>query len=344
MAKATINDVAKLAGVSIKTVSRVVNQEANVSEDTRKRVSQAVTALHYRPNLSARSLAARRSYLIGVIYDDPSRYEVPSSGYVMKLQEGLLRACKEANYDLLIHPCGYRDPGIGREIRDFIDHSRLDGIVVAPPLSNVPAVIKAIRSKQTPFTLVAPGDTRGGELTVVTNDREVSAAMTAYLASLGHESIAFIRGHPKHKAVGHRFDGYRDGIEQSGLPYRSTLVVQGDNSIGSGRECARRLLKRKRRPTAIFASNDDMAAGVLQVAQQMKVDVPGELSIAGFDNIPLAQQIYPALTTVNQPLRQMADRAARLLIQSLQSNASIGEPVMVEGEIVVRESTGPAPG
>lgn len=341
MAKATIDDVAKLAGVSIKTVSRVVNREANVRESTRKRVDDAVAELHYSPNQSARSLASRRSFLIGLLYDDPGRYAVPSSGYVIKLQQGLLRACRAANYDVLLHPCNYEDPDIGTQISELIEQSRVDGVAVAPPLSNVPAVIEAIRAKGKPFVQISPGANARGQLTVVTNDREISAEMTRYLASLGHKRIAFIKGDPGHKAVAHRYLGYRDGLEASGLPFRETLVCEGDNSIGAGEECAWRLLKQKHRPTAVFASNDDMAAGVIRVAQQMKIDVPGELSVAGFDDIPLAQQIYPALTTVNQPLRRMAEAGAQALIGQLQSKDRAGELITLQSELVRRDSTAP---
>lgn len=343
MAKATIDDVAKLAGVSIKTVSRVVNREPNVRDTTRVRVDKAVAQLNYRPSQSARSLAGRRSYLIGLLYDDPSRYEVPSSGYVIKLQQGLLRACRDLNYDLLIHPCAYQDKSIGKDIKALIEHSRLDGIVLAPPISNVPSATRAIKAAGVPFVRIAPGDSVNARLTVVTNDRDACAEMTKYLASLGHRKIAFIAGNPEHKAVANRLLGYRDGLEQSGLAFKETLVLQGDNSIRSGEKCARRLFARKNRPTALFAANDDMAAGVLRVAHELKIDVPGELSVAGFDNIPLSQQIFPSLTTVNQPLTQMADKAARLLIASLKSAQDSTEPELVPGEIVVRESTGPAP-
>ena len=343
MAKATIDDVAKLAGVSIKTVSRVVNREANVRESTRKRVDAAVAELHYSPNQSARSLASRRSFLIGLVYDDPGRYEVPSSGYVIKLQQGLLRACKAANYDVLLHPCGYDDPDIGEQITNLIEHSRVDGLAVAPPLSNVPEVISAIRAKGKPFVQICPGTLSPDRLTVSTNDRGACAEMTKYLASLGHTRIGFIKGDTGHKAVTYRYLGYLDGLEACGLPYRENLVCAGDNSIGAGENCAKRLLQQDDRPTAIFASNDDMAAGVIRIAQQMKLDVPGDLSVAGFDDIPLAQQIFPALTTIKQPLRKMAEVGAQALIDQLQSKKTSPELITIQSELVLRDTTGPAP-
>jgi LacI family transcriptional regulator len=343
MPKATIDDVAELAGVSIKTVSRVVNQEPNVREQTRIRVEEAIEKLSYRPNLAARSLASHHSHLIGLIYDDPSAYEIPSSGYVLRMQEGALRACRRANYELLIHPCRYRDKDVGKELKALIERARLDGIVLAAPLSNMPKIVRAIQATGTPFVRLSPGARNGQRFAVITNDREISAEMTRYLASLGHKDIAFIMGHPSHKAVGNRFLGYQDGLQESGLKFSERLVVAGDNSIGSGEACAEKLLKRKRRPTAIFAANDDMAAGVIRVADRLDIDVPGELSIAGCDDIALAKQIYPALTTINQPLTSMADRAVSILIESLRRKETPKGSETVPATVKVRDSTGPAP-
>ena len=343
MPKATIDDVAELAGVSIKTVSRVVNREPNVREQTRARVQDAIDKLHYRPNQAARSLASHHSRLIGLIYDDPSAYAIPSSGYVLRMQEGALRACRTAGYELFIHPCRYRDKNVGKELKALIERVRPDGIVLAAPLSNMPKIVRAIQTTGTPFVRLSPGTGNGQRFSVVTNDREISAEMTRYLASLGHRDIAFITGHPSHKAVGNRFLGYQDGLEQSGLKFSERLVVAGDNSIGSGEQCAEKLLKRKRRPTAIFAANDDMAAGVVRVADKLGIDVPDELSIAGCDDIALAQQIYPALTTINQPLTSMADRAVTTLVESLRRKETPSGTEVVPATINVRESTGPAP-
>ena len=343
MPNVTIDDVAELAGVSIKTVSRVVNQEPNVREATRAKVDAAIAQLNYRPNKAARNLASHHSHLIGLIYDDPSYYEIPSAGYVIRMQQGVLSACHASNYELLIHPCQYRKRDIGKEIQTLIEQVRPDGIVLAAPLSNMPKIVRAIEATGTPLVRLSPGTANGKQLTVVTNDREISAEMTRYLASLGHTRIAFITGHPSAKAVGNRYLGYRDGLEQSGLRFSERLVAAGDNSIGSGEECAAQLLEGDDRPTAIFAANDDMAAGVLRVANRLGIKVPDELSIAGFDDIALAQQIYPALTTINQPLSAMAEHAAVALIASVQGKRALLGTEIVPATIQIRESTGPAP-
>lgn len=343
MPKATIDDVADLAGVSIKTVSRVVNQEPNVREQTRSKVELAIEQLNYRPNQAARRLASHHSRLIGLIYDDPSSYSIPSAGYVIRMQQGALRACQKANFELLIHPCRYRSKSVGNELKSVIERARPDGIVLAAPLSNMPKIVRAIEETGTPLARVSPGSTNGKQFVVATNDRDISAEMTRYLASLGHKRIAFITGHPSHKAVANRFIGYRDGMQQSGLKFSERLVVEGDNSIGSGEVCAEKLLKRKLRPTAIFAANDDMAAGVIRVADRLGIDVPGELSIAGCDDIALAQQVFPALTTINQPLATMAECASEAIIHSLRSRQAMTGTEVVPAALKIRESTAPAP-
>ena len=194
MTKATINDVAELAGVSIKTVSRVVNQEPNVRESTRGKVEAAIAKLNYRPSKAAQTLASLSSRLIILIYDDPSAYEIPSAGFIMRMQEGALRACRSTNYELLIHPCRYRARNVGEELRKLIDQVRPDGVVLAAPLSNVPRIVSAIEATGTLLVRLSPGKPNGKLGSVATNDREISAEMTRYLASLGHRKIAFITG------------------------------------------------------------------------------------------------------------------------------------------------------
>lgn len=343
MARATIDDVAELAGVSIKTVSRVVNREPNVRQSTREKVDEAIAELNYRPNMSARSLASHRSRLIVLVYDDPSAYEVPSAGYVIRMQQGTLRACRTANYELLIHPCNYRNKDVKKELQQLIEQARPDGIVVAAPLSNMPKIVNAIATSGTPFVRLSPGHKSRKEFTIATDDREISAEMTRHIASLGHERIAFIAGNPKHKAVTNRYSGYRDGLEDSGIAFAEELVAAGDNSIGSGEAAADRLLSLDDPPTAIFAANDDMAAGVVRVANRLGLDVPGQLSVAGFDDSALARQIYPALTTVRQPLSTMAERAALALIGKCGKPGPTAGTEIIPSQLKIRESTGPAP-
>ena len=343
MGRPTIDDVASLAGVSIKTVSRVVNREPNVRESTRERVEQAIAQLKYRPNVSARNLASHHAHLIVLVYDDPSAYEAPSAQYIINMQEGALKACSAAGFELLIHPCNYRDANVGRELQSIIGRVRAAGIIIAAPLSNMPNIVRAVRETGSAYVRLSPGSANGDEHAVSTNDRDFSAEMTRYLASLGHKRIAFIKGDTAHKAVGNRYDGYLDGLKQSGIEYRAELVAQGNNSLGSGEECAIELLQREPRPTAIFCANDDMAAGVLRVATRLGIRVPDELSIAGCDDIALCQQLYPSLTTIRQPLAAMAEIASQALIDASRGKSDKPAHNVVPGSLEIRESTAPPP-
>ncbi len=343
MPRATIDDVAELSGFSIKTVSRVVNREPNVRQSTREKVELAIEQLHYRPNHSARSLASQRSRLIALVYDDPAAYEAPSAGYVIRLQEGALHACRTAHYELLIHPCDLRRKDVRRELGSLIEETQPDGVVLAAPLSNMPRIAAAIAATGSRFVRLSPGSRNHQELCIATDDREISAQMTRYLASLGHRRIAFIAGDRRHKAVARRLPGYRDGLAQSGLEYSEELVMQGDNSISSGEAAAERLLALGDPPTAVFAANDDMAAGVIRVAYRLGVGVPGRLSVAGFDDGALARLVYPALTTIRQPLSKMAEQAALDLINGFGKPAPKPETVVIPSTLQIRESTGPAP-
>lgn len=343
MLHSTITDVARLAGVSIKTVSRVINREPGVREATRVRVEAAIAELDYSPNQSARDLASRHAHLICLIYDDPSAYELPSAGYIIRLQEGVLRVCRRHGYELLIHPCSHRNPEIREDLAALMRRARPAGVVLAAPLSNIKAVVHAIKTTGTPLVRLSPGKKRLTEGVVTTNDREFSAEMTRYLASCGHRRIAFITGDPVHKAVGLRLLGYKEGLEQSGLKFTAQLTVAGDNSFGSGEAAGLRLLQRKRRPTAIFAANDDMAVGVMRAADRLGIAIPDQLSVAGCDDITLAEQVHPALTTIRQPFSAMAEQASLMLVKGSKESQPGNGGVIVPGTLKIRDSTGPAP-
>jgi len=343
MTKATIDDVAVLAGVSIKTVSRVVNQEPHVSDATRDKVEKAIAELNYQPNQAARTLASHQSRLISLVYEDPTLYVTPSSGFIIRMQQGALQACHKAGYALLIHPLRYREKGAGRELTRHIEIVRPDGIILAAPLSNVETLARTVEATGKPFVRISPGSARCKQFSVSTNDREISAEMTRYLASLGHKRIAFIAGDPTHKAVGHRLLGYKDGLKESDLPFVADLVGQGNNLIDSGEAAAEKLLALPDPPTAIFAANDDMAAGVVRVADRLGIKVPDQLSVAGCDDVALAQLIHPALTTINQPLASMASTAVESLIESIRTKGELQGADVVPAEMRVRDSTAPPP-
>lgn len=337
MSKATIDDVAALAGVSMKTVSRVVNNEPNVRPGTREKVEVAIAQLDYRPNMSARSLAGNRSYLLGLLYG------VPSAHYVLAIQEGVLDICRPQGYELLVHPCNDQDPNIIQDIEDLIRNKRIDGVMLTPPISDNMIVLEALKRIGVSFVRVAPIESKDISPYVETNDQEASYDMTCNLIAMGHTRIGFICGHPAHRAVSLRYEGYKAALIENEIPLVLDLVEQGLNSFETGEAAARKLLQKNPRPTAIFAANDDMAAGVMMVAHQMGIKIPAELSVAGFDDTPVAQQIWPALTTVRQPIQQMAKKATELLIKQLRGKSVQLPASMLSSSVIMRQSTSDAP-
>ncbi|WP_049722222.1 LacI family DNA-binding transcriptional regulator [Gilvimarinus polysaccharolyticus] len=336
MVKATIDDVAALAGVSMKTVSRVVNKEPNVRASTRDKVQAAIDELAYRPSQSARSLAANRSYVLGLLYDNPS------ASYVIDVQDGALASCRRAGYDLLIHPCKRDTVELLTEVLALVRQGRVDGLILTPPLSDMTELVQTLVSAGIPFVRLSPTEYKDACPYVQTNDQEAAYDMTCRLIELGHRRIGFIVGHPDHRAVTQRYTGYVAALKENDLVLDKSLVVQGYNSFDSGRECARELLSSATPPSAIFASNDDMAAGVIIEAHHRSITMPAELSVAGFDDTPVAHQIYPSLTTVRQPIAEMAAKAVDLLLKQLKGKSVQIPAAIMSCRILERESTGEA--
>lgn len=335
MSKATINHVAQRAGVSIKTVSRVVNNEPNVSPATREKVLKAVEELAYQPNPSARSLAGKRTFVLGLLYDNPS------ANYVIDVQNGALAASRAQGYDLLIHPCDHRSPTLIQEVTGLLDQSRVDGLILTPPLSDLSALLELLVASKLPFVRIAPAVDKHLSPYVATNDRDAAYQMTQQLLALGHQRIGFICGHPDHQAVAGRYQGYSAALRDHGMEVQEGYVVQGYNSFESGEQAARKLLALTPRPTAIFAANDDMAAGTMMVAHQLGLNIPNDISVAGFDDTPVAHQIWPSLTTVRQPIQTMAQTAAELLLTQVQGKKLPSADTELESSLILRDSTGP---
>jgi LacI family transcriptional regulator len=338
MSNATIRDVAAQARVSIKTVSRVINNVTTVKPHTRERVLKVIKKLDYHPNPSARGLGGSRSYLIGLLYDRSCEY------YATSVLAGVLEACRAAHYQVVMQPCDYQSPQLAEEVARNVKHSRADGVILTPPLSDQSALIEILEEQHIPFVRIAPAEHSDTQRSVYTNDRESSARMTEHLVALGHTRIGFIIGNPDHAAVGDRYQGYLDGMRNCGLKIDKRVIAQGYNSHASGMQCARKLLQvsEDRRPTAIFASNDEMAAGVLAVAHSLGLAVPEDLSVVGFDDMPLASQVWPALTTIRQPINAMSAKAAEILLRHLRGDADDETPHVIESSLTFRQSTAPA--
>lgn len=332
--RVTIDDVAAAAGVSPKTVSRVINSEPNVRAQTQERVRAAIEKLNFRPDPSARSLAASRSYLIGVVYDNPS------DSYLMEIISGVLDTCQAQHYQTLLCPLRFDRSDLLREVDSLIAQSRPGGLVLTPPLTDNDLLLAHLRALGVPFACISPKHPEGCGVTF--DERQAAREMVRHLVDLGHRRIAHIRGHVAHGASSWRVDGYRDALQDAGIEFDPALVVQGEFSFDSGMQAARMLLDLDVPPTAIFAANDDMAAGVVRVALERGLSIPAELSVCGFDDIPIAHQIFPALTTVRQPAREMGASAAAELLKCMRDPA---QALMrdLPYSLCLRASTGPAP-
>ncbi|HEY4368082.1 MAG TPA: LacI family DNA-binding transcriptional regulator [Steroidobacteraceae bacterium] len=331
--RAKIHDVADAAGVAIKTVSRVLNNERNVRAETRERVLDVVKRLNYHPSLSARSLAGRRSYLIGLVYENPS------ANYIVDVQHGAMARCREGKFQLLMHQVIGRGDDLERDVLGLMDQTHLDGLIVTAPLSESMDLIKALDRRALPFVRIAPNDMQHRTPFADMDDAGAAQEMTDYLIGLGHRRIGFIVGHPDHFASSQRLAGYKAALKTHRITYVAELVRQGYFVFDSGAAAARQLLTMPQPPTAIFASNDDMAAGVLMAAHEMGIAVPERLSVAGFDDTYIARTVWPRLTTVHQPSYDLAYTATDLLLQFLQSGV-VPESVRLTHRLICRASTG----
>ena len=334
----TIIDVARKAKLSIKTVSRILNDEPHVRPQTREKVLAAARELNYRPNISARSLAGSRSYLIGLVYDNPS------TAYVLAIQEGVLARCESMGFNLLIHPCDSKDKHLDQYIKNHVMQSRLDGIILFPSLSDNRTLILKLTDYGIKHTRISQLNLSASSHYVSTNEREISHELINYLISLGHTRIACIKGPDSHGGSRHRFEGYMTALEEAGISIPDSLIEQGDFTFEAGFRCATALLNRAPRPTAIFAANDYMAAGVMNRVHQENLKVPADISIAGFDDAAIARHIWPLLTTVRQPVGKLAGIAAEMLVKMIKNQPLPEDTGPLECELVIRDSTGPCAG
>jgi LacI family transcriptional regulator len=331
----TIHDVARHAGVSPMTVSRVINSESNVREETRARVAASVKALRYSPNLAARSLASADTVHIGILYANST------AAYLSELLLGSLEQSSLSGCQLVLEQC--EDLESERKAVQRLIAGGVDGVILPAPLCDSEDALKTVVSAGIPAVLVTSGRPAPGFSAVSINDLEAAREMTRHLLGLGHRRIAFISGHPGHTASAQRFRGYMEGMTEAGLGVGTDQVAQGFFTYRSGLEAAERLLNNGFNPTAVFACNDDMAAAAMAVAHRKGLDVPGDLAVAGFDDTPLAIMIWPELTTVRRPISDMAREAVRLLIEQVRAKRSGGaqavEHKLLNFTLVTREST-----
>ncbi len=333
--KTTINDVAKHAGVSIKTVSRVMNNEASVRQNTREKVMRSVSELNYHPNLAARSLAGTKSYSIAYIYDNPNAY------YIIDMQRGILNACKKQGFELLIHPCDAKEVDIINEVTSMVKRTRIAGIILTPPFSEMPNFVEQLTQLDIKIVRILSGRSAPDTLTpcIMIDDNLASKAITEHLINNGHNKIGFLAGGAEHNSTTERLEGYKAALKQYNIALDPRLIIAGEYSFDSGVAGATTLINQTNKPTAIVSCNDEIAAGALFAARLMDIDVPKQLSITGFENSPFSRQTWPKLTTADQPNNKIAEDAANLLIAQIRNGDTRDIVKHYTPELLVRDST-----
>jgi LacI family transcriptional regulator len=333
--RTTIVDVSRRAAVSTKTVSRVFNDAPNVSAEVRRRVQRAAAELNYHPNLFAQALVRRRSHLIGLLYDNPS----PS--YVVNVQTGVIARLQGARYRLMVVPVR-ADRDSTADIVAQLRAAALDGVVVVPPLSDDLALLDAIEAAGIRLARLAPTRAIDRAAGAMMDDAAAARDIAAHVIALGHRDIAIILGDPSHPSSAQRTAGYRQALDAAGLTLPPSRIAQGCYTVESGVAAGAALLAHTPRPTAILAQNDDMAVGALLAARDAGLDVPADLSIVGFDDSDVSRASWPRITTIRQPLIDMAFAAADLLIAALDE-AGPATVRHLPHELLVRASTAPPP-
>lgn len=310
------------------TVSRVMNGKRYVSDAMRQKVEAAIEELNYSPNLTARTLSS--SVRIGALYSNPSSSNL--GAFLM----GAFRQSGKSGCQFLIEP-GVTEQEAAEGLARLIESS-IGGVILPPPLCDSPVMLGMAQEAGVLPLAFATAKPREGVSAIVVDDYKGAFDMTQHLIGLGHRAIGFIQGHPRHSPSQRREQGYRAAMAGAGITIEDAWIAPGLFTYRSGLEAAQKLLAVEPRPTAIFASNDDMAAGVLAHAHRLGLDVPRDLSVAGFDDTALASLVWPPLTTIRQPVREMAVAAASLLFA--EGDAVVHQ--RLDHELVVRNSTAEA--
>jgi LacI family transcriptional regulator len=309
-----------------------LNDHKYVGVVTRQKVEAAMDQLAFRPSVAARILAGTKSGQVALIYDNHSPY------YMSRIQFGCWQRCHAEGLRLLTQPVDVADPKIGDAVRDLIRETHVDGVILSSPVTDCQAVLDALHTMDVPFVRISPGCNHALSSSVFMDDAQAADDITTHLANLGHRRIGFIQGHANHAASVDRLAGYRRGLDRAGIAWRDDYVRPGEFDFDSGVDAAEALLDLADPPTAIFASNDDMAAGVLSVAHGRAIEVPRSLSVAGFDDTTLARMLWPTLTTIHQPMSELAEAAAGLLFEG-----GATQHVRLAHQLIVRGSTSRPP-
>lgn len=332
---ATLKDVARYAGCSVKTVSRVVNREPYVTPELRERVQAAVRAVGYAPNISARSLVKHKSFLVGILMY-PGIPQTASN-----ILTKMLDITYEEDYDILIQPYF---PGHRRswdKLVEMVTQQRVDGFVLTPPCDADSFALDLLTTYQVPMVLVDPVASSEAVPYVAGDNFHGALALTEYLLGLGHRRIGFFMGPRNLRASSDRFYGYRAALDARQVPFEAGWVENTEYTFDGGYTATRLLLERSPRVSAIFGGNDEAAMGALFALQELGLAVPGDVAVCGFENLPVSKQVWPGLTTMDQPAGEMIALAVQMLISILKKHPPEKTQVLFPFRLVVRGSTAP---
>lgn len=339
----TIKHVAADAGVSLQTVSRVINDGPNVRPEMRERVQASIDRLGYVPSIAAQRMSGKRSYLILTLNDRErtiADWRSREGGdWVDQMLLGGMLKCAEHGYRLIFELVDTHNDHVERELGAALASLRPDGVVLTPPHSDNPLITAMLDEHRIPFARIGSRE-EGSGIPITMDDEGSARTATEYLIGLGHKAVGFIAGSTEYSLSEWRIAGWREAMDGAGLQ-GDGLVARGDFTYKSGLSAAKQLLTQEMRPTAIVVSSDQMTLATLEVAREMKLEVPRDLSLISFDNTPIVRFSQPPLTAIDQPIAQTVSRAVELLIEAVRTGVQPGHEVVVSAELVERASTAP---
>jgi LacI family transcriptional regulator len=335
-----LEDIAKKAGVSRATVSRVINNASNVSADTRDHVWAVIREENFHPNPSARALVTRRTEIIGVVVPTPENIFYTDNNYFTQILAGVSQITRQRDYAMLLWLGELSEDD--EHIMQKVSNNRLmDGLVIASMIHNHP-LFKRLMNLRSPFVMIDRPLEHDDKISYVTVDNVRAAEeATTHLINLGRRRIAHITGHMGIADAQDRLQGYKNALTKAGLPVDPSLIVESYFRREAGYAATQKLLPLK--PDAIFAAGDTIAIGVLQATREVGLRVPDDIALVGFDDVDVASQFYPLLTTVRQPVQEKGAAAAKLLIDLIQNRVQSPQHVVLTTELVIRQSCGAIP-
>jgi len=335
MSKVKLKDIALKAGVSMMTVSRVMNNDPKVGAKTREKITKIAKDMQYKPNIAARHLASSKSYMIGLVC------EFANASYVSKFLVGGLKKSRATGYHIVLDETSGDLEKALYVIKDLVEVTRVDGLILLPPISDIPEVIDLLLASKTGFIRIAPNVNLTASHYICMDDYQAAFDITNQLIRSGHKRIAHIIGSPNQGVSRLRYQGYLDALRSNERMMPPEYIEQGNFTYKSGLDAAHRLLDLSNKPDAIFAANDEMAAAVLSVAHMKHLQIPKEVSVVGFDDTELATTVWPNISTVTQPLEEMAELAIDILTtrqtQSLSSHSNLRH--VLDYQLQMRDSS-----